>query len=252
MARKITWKIWLIENKLTKNVKNDYIAEVSTSGNTLRNEDIAQSIITGRRELRYETILSILSERDDMVGDSLLAGSSFQDKNFHYKPRIAGAWIGSNSTFNAGEHKITVDTTPTIVYRKRLDEEVAVEVLGVKTDGGANIGLVTDLTTGKTDGTITPSGDIVITGDKMKIAPDDEEGLGIFFIDAAGTEIPLDHPMSENNPKKILCRVPASLTDGEYTLKIITRYAGSGTLLKETRTIVYTTPLTVGDISGNS
>ena len=35
------WKIWLRLNLLTKDVDNDYVAEVSTVGNTVRNEDIA-------------------------------------------------------------------------------------------------------------------------------------------------------------------------------------------------------------------
>jgi hypothetical protein len=67
-------------------------------------------------------------------------------------------------------------------------KEVGVEVLGVK-DGGAYIGLVTDTATGLTDGTITPGDDILIEGDKLRIAPDDD-GLGVFFIDAAGMAIP--------------------------------------------------------------
>lgn len=67
-------------------------------------------------------------------------------------------------------------------------------------------------------------GDVIITGKKIKIAPAGEEGLGVFFVTEDGTEIPLDHPMTENNPKKIICRLPPDVTDGIYTLKIVTRY----------------------------
>ncbi|MDR0698834.1 MAG: DUF4469 domain-containing protein [Tannerella sp.] len=251
MVKIYSWKVWLIFNSLTKSVKNDYIAEVSTSGRTLRNEDIAQIIVKGRSELRYETILSILNERDAAVAEALLGGSSVQDGNIHITPRVTGSWIGSDPLFNAKEHKLTFDAVPTVTLRKSLDEEVSVEVLGKKTDGGAIIGLVTDLLTGKTDGTITPGGDIIIKGEKIKIAPEttpgDEESLGVFFVDANDNEITLDYPMSENTPKKILCRVPTMLVDGEYTLKIVTRYAAGGSLLKESRTIVYELPLIVGE-----
>jgi hypothetical protein len=256
MSKMYSWKVWLILNSLTKNVKNDYIAEVSTSGRTLRNEDIAQIIVKGRSELRYETILSILNERDTAVAEALLGGSSIQDSNIHITPRITGSWIGADPLFNAKEHKITFDAVPTVSLRKSLDEEVGVEVLGKKTDGGAIIGLVTDLLTGKTDGTITPGGDIIIKGEKIKIAPEttpgNEEGLGVFFIDVNGNEITLDYPMSENTPKKILCRVPAILVDGEYTLKIVTRFVSGNTLLKEPRTIVYELPLRVGEPESES
>ena len=46
MANTKFWKVWLKPNLLTKDVDNDYIAEVSTSKQTLRNEDIAQRIVT--------------------------------------------------------------------------------------------------------------------------------------------------------------------------------------------------------------
>lgn len=46
MATTKFWKVWLKPNLLTKDVDNDYIAEVSTSKQTLRNEDIAQRIVT--------------------------------------------------------------------------------------------------------------------------------------------------------------------------------------------------------------
>ena len=39
------WKIWLRLNLLTKDVDNDYTAEVSTMKNTFRNEDIARAIV---------------------------------------------------------------------------------------------------------------------------------------------------------------------------------------------------------------
>lgn len=46
MATTKYWKVWLKPNLLTKDVDNDYIAEVSTSKQTLRNEDIAERIVT--------------------------------------------------------------------------------------------------------------------------------------------------------------------------------------------------------------
>jgi hypothetical protein len=36
MAKNYLWKVWLKLNLLTKEVENDYVAEVSTRGRTLR------------------------------------------------------------------------------------------------------------------------------------------------------------------------------------------------------------------------
>ena len=244
MAKKYFWKIWLRLNTLTKNVDNDYIAEVSTVGNTLRNEDIARLIVKERSELRYETILSILNERDAVERDALLNGSSVQSGNTHLMPRVLGNWIGADPVFDPKAHKITLDATQTVEMRRAL-EDVGVEVLGRKIDGGAIIGLVTDVLTGKTDGTISVGGDIIITGDKIKIAPAGEDGLGVFFVNPDGMDIPLDHPATENNPKKIICRLPVNIMEGEvYTLKIVTRCSSGSKLLNKPRTILYELPLT--------
>jgi hypothetical protein len=122
-------------------------------------------------------------------------------------------------------------------------EDVGVEVLGEK-NSGAFIGLVTDLSTGKTDGTITPDEDLAVSGDKIKIALEDEEGLGIFFTGADGAKHPVTHRLAENQLKKLLFRVPA-LADGAYTLKVVTRFSNSTTLVKEPRAITYELPLKV-------
>jgi hypothetical protein len=104
-------------------------------------------------------------------------------------------------------------------------------------------GLVTDISTGKTDGTITPGEDIIATGDKVKTAPEGEEGLGVFFVDANGVEYPLTYKMTENIPKKIVFRVPA-LSACVYTLKVVTRYSSSSAPLRQPRSITCEFPLT--------
>ncbi len=55
------WKVWLRPNLLTKDVGNDYTAEVSTVGKTLRNENIAQRIIDEGSEIKYDILLSIIN-----------------------------------------------------------------------------------------------------------------------------------------------------------------------------------------------
>jgi hypothetical protein len=242
-AKKYFWKIWLRLNTLTKKADNDYIAEVSTTGNTLRNEDIARHIVKERSEYRYESILSIFHERDKMVREAILNGSSVQDGNVHLTPRVIGNFLGSDPVYNPKEHKITCDATLTADFRKALNEEVGVELLGKKVDGGAVIGLVTDVATGKTDGTITHMGDVIITGEKIKVAPDKDDTLGAFLVDSDGNEVRFDTPFAINGPKRIVCRTP-DVPKGTYTLKIVTQYAGSD-LLKQPRTIVYELPVNV-------
>jgi hypothetical protein len=122
-------------------------------------------------------------------------------------------------------------------------ETVGVEVLGER-EGTGYISLVTDISTGKTDGSITPDEDLLIAGDKLKVAPDDEAGLGVFFVDAQGADHPVTHRLTENLPSKLIVRVPA-LVPGAYTLKVVTRFSNSKVLLQEPRAITYPLPLAV-------
>ena len=240
--KRFFWKIWLRLNLLTKEVDNDYTAEVSTVGNTKRNEDIARAILEEGSELKFDTLLDILNRRDGVEKRMLQQGNSVQNANVRLAPRVSGSWVGSTANFDPAVHKITIDATITNEMRTVL-EEVGVEVLGVK-NSGAIIGLVTDTVTGKTDGSITINDDILIEGDKLKIAPEDEVGLGVFFVTNTGVEIPVTRRLTQNDPKKIIARVPKLLA-GEYTLKIITRFSTSSTLLNEPRTIEYERKLTV-------
>jgi hypothetical protein len=244
MAKKYTWKVWLLPNMMTKDAPNDYIADVSTAGETRRNADIAQAIKNEGSDLQIETLIDVLNRADRWKRRYLLEGSSVQDGNVHIAPRVTGSWEGAEPRSDTGKHKITVDAIPTAGLRKTLEEEVGIEALGRKIDGGAVIGLVTDVATGRNDGAITPDGDLIITGAKIKVDPAGGDGLGIFFVDGGGAETPVAHPLAQNGPKKIVCRTPA-LAAGRYTLKIVTRYSNGATLLKTPRTIIYEMPLTV-------
>lgn len=236
------WKIWLKLNVLTKDVDNDYIAEVSTVGNTKRNEDIAKEIVEGGSEIKYDTLLNVLNRRDRIERRMIQQGNSVQTGNVRLSPRVTGNWIGANAKYDGNVHKMTVDATITAEMREAL-AAVGVEILGVKADG-AFIGLVTDTATGLSDGSVTPGDDILIEGDKLKIVPEDEAGLGVFFVDASGESIPVTRRLTQNDPKKILARVPA-LPAGEYTLRVVTRYSSSSSLVNEARIIEYPKKLVV-------
>lgn len=239
--KKYYWKVWLRPNLLTKEVDNDYVAEVSTVGKTLRNADIARLFIESGSELQYETLLDILDRSDRIRREKLQEGCCVQTGICHLSPRVAGTWPGAAAAYNPATHKITLDIIPTAEMRTALTD-VGIETLGVR-EGGAYIGLVTDVTTGQTDGTLTPNGQIIIAGDKIKIEPaTGAAGEGVFLTD--GTNDYPVKPLAVNHPKEIIALAP-SLPAGTYTLYIVTRYAGGATLLKEPRRITCATPLTI-------
>ena len=59
---------------MTKDVDNDYYAEVSTEKNTLRNEDIARKIVEEGSEIKYDTLLSVINQHDRIIRTALQQG----------------------------------------------------------------------------------------------------------------------------------------------------------------------------------
>ena len=90
MATTKYWKVWLTPNLLTKDIDNDYIAEVSTSKQTLRNEDIAQRIVDEGSEIKYDTLLSIINQHDRIIREAVCDGYSVLTGVGQYSPRVTG------------------------------------------------------------------------------------------------------------------------------------------------------------------
>ena len=232
MANEYYWKVWLRPNLLTKDDDNDYVAEVLTQKDTLHNENIANAIIKEGSEIKYDTLLSIIKQRDRIVREHLMMGYSLLTEVCQYTPRITGPWGGETAKFDPAIHKLTL------------------EVLGAKSEVG-RIGMVTDTFTGLSNGSITPNEDILIEGDRIRINGADSS-VGIFFVSEDGEKVtPVTRRLTQNDPSRIIARVPA-LTDGKYRLRIVTQFSKGVTLLKSPRTIEYKLPLTVGAGGGDS
>ena len=244
MATTKFWKVWLKPNLLTKDIDNDYVAEVSTSKQTLRNEDIAQRIVDEGSEIKYDTLLSIINQHDRIIREAVCDGYSVLTGVGQYSPRVTGSWLGKSANFDPSVNKLTLDMVLSKEMRDAL-ATVGVEVLGVKEGGGAAIGLVTDTLTEATDGTITPGEDILIEGAKIKIAGDPDL-CGVYFVGADPENIyKVDRRLTQNDPSRIIARVPATITPGSYTLRIVTQFSHASMLLKEPRTLEYELPLVV-------
>lgn len=243
MANEYYWKVWLRPNLLTKDDDNDYIAEVLTQKDTLRNENIANAIIKEGSEIKYDTLLSIIKQRDRIVREHLMLGYSVLTDVCQFTPRVTGKWDGETAKYDPAIHKLTLDIVPSDLMRANLGQ-VGIEVLGKKGDVG-RIGTVIDTLTGLANGHITPNEDIQIDGDRIRINGSDSS-VGIFFVSEDGkTVTPVTRRLTLNAPSRIIARVPA-LADGNYTLRIVTQYTQGTTLLKTPRTIEYGRSLVVG------
>ena len=237
MAKEHQWDVYLRPNYLTVDDLNDCVAEVLTRLQTQHNEEIAAKIATKTGQDK-NSVLAILNQRDEEVKNCLLDGKSFSDSLVQISPRVTGVWASAKSPFDSSVHKRTADLTLTQEFRSAL-EAVGVRVLGTKASG-AEIALVTDASTGKTDGTITAGDDIVLDGEKIKIQDEADETQGVFFIDSDGKEHRVTRRLTVNKPAQVIARVPSDVPAGEVKIVVRTKFTGSGsTQLKVAREIEY-------------
>lgn len=103
------WKVWLRLNLLTADVDNDYIAEVSTTKTTLHYEELARRIVAEGSEIKYDTLLSILSQRDRIVRQALQEGLQRARRCVSVHPphhrHVKTLWHSTSHTGVCASHK---------------------------------------------------------------------------------------------------------------------------------------------------
>ena len=95
-----------------------------------------------------------------------------------------------------------------------------------------------DLTTGKTDGTVTPGGMVEVTGSKIKCLNADGSGIGHFRLYNESESPEEVKVLGVNDPSKIIFIFPTGLLAGNYRLEIETYFSNTSTMLKNPRTLV--------------
>ena len=249
MAKKsYKWFFDLEENVLTKDVTNDYTAQVRT----LLSKDIAAlaaEIVKERTEYREDTVVNIANLLFQKIREEVAACNIVVTPAAIFQPVIQGAFIGKDGVFNTAKNKCTVSITPSDAMRTELEAVVPEFSGNVRDMGGARIGLVTDSATKRTDGFMTPGNTIDITGKKIRCVNADGSGLGVVrFVNAeTDAEAAVITSLSINDPKRLMLVVPTSLAEGTYRLEVETYYSSASTLLKSPRTLVYE-PLYIGEV----
>ena len=231
------WDIWQRANTLTPDNDRDCIAEVKQPHGTRGNEDIADKIVKERSEYRRDTILTILKMRDQAVKEFIEEGDSFRDGLIQLSPRVTGVWETEDAPFDPQVHRRTLDMTMTADLRATL-EEIGVNNLGKK-EATSKISSVTNSATGLKDGTAPIGDDLIIEGDKIKIADETDSEQGVFFIDSEGKEHRVNRRLTDNKPSRLTARVPADIAEGDLQLIIRTKFSGGGTPLKDVRFLKY-------------
>ena len=220
---------------LTTDDTTDCAGKVKTTSAGLNM--IAKRVIKNGTEYTEKAVISLFGLSEQAIRELVCEGYTVTTENAIYMPTVTGKFDATGA-YDASVNSFTCAINPTKTFKAELAEVTPVFSGNILTSGGARISIITDSYTGKTDGTITPSQNITVTGVKIKCVNSDGSSIGtVAFLDSetlatAATVTSL----TVNDPSKLIFICPA-LDAGTYILRITTYYTGGSSLLKNPRVI---------------
>ena len=249
LTKTYEWEFDLEEYTMTTDVSEDYIARMKT-GKTAEEEDLIKDIVLERTDIRPETLRMCNQLMADKIIQRLCEGHIVSTQTATYVPSITGVFMGSTGTVDAAKNLCIVNISIANDLRKAL-KNVKPQFSGlVRTMGGARISLVRDVTTKKTDGTITSGQMLDVTGNKIRCLNADGSDLGVIRFLNADTRAEVATveaaKVGMNDPSRLMFNAP-TLVEGAYILQIETYFSNAAVLLKQPRLIEYPMTLYVGE-----
>ena len=236
---KNTLKAWLRDNPLTSD-PSDFVGVPASVGSVSIAEIVAELKKEGM-EIKEETVIDIVSRFNRKSTELVLQGYVVNTGLVIMRPAIKGAF--RDRTWDKDKHSVYVNVNQGAELRKAISQ-TKVEFLGEQSSPMAIFG-ITDLSTGKTDGTLTKGKNAEIKGTYLKVAGTHaDNGVYLTNIDTkAKTKL---EDIVINEPSRLLVLIPASLPAGNYELSITTQFSNtSKVFLKTPRTEVLNTPVVI-------
>lgn len=231
---KKTLKAWIRKNQLTED-PNDYMASVVVNGSIGINA-IVDELENEGMEIKRETVVDIISRFNRKAADMVLSGYNVNTGLVYMRPVIKGVFY--DKTWNPETNPVYIAINQGLDLRNAVAETV-VEILGEQADP-LEIISITDNTTGKTDGTLTPGRNAELKGSYLKITGDHPD-CGITFRNTSTQAVTklASGDIVLNEPSRLLILVPATLAKGEYELMLTTQFTSGNITLKTPRTVTF-------------
>jgi hypothetical protein len=234
-----TIRVLLYHNYLN-NTQGKYVARIKADRSIDLEEVVAAAINRGGATLPHDTLIEAYRCITKEIIYQVLDGFTVNTGFFTITLMVRGTYNGPNEPVE--KTKVRFVITP-LAWVSKLIDKVTVEILGLA-EIDAYIAEVFDNHTGLTDTTLSPDGDLIIQGYKVKVLGDDPT-CGVAFVDTAtGTAYPVTERIAENTPSRLIVRIPP-LNTGTYHLRITTQYTSGNKFLKEPRITTYPVDLEV-------
>lgn len=235
----IILKAWLHRNHLTKE-PNTYLASIHING-SVNLEGIIDELQKEGLELKRETALDVITRFQRKAAELVVSGYNVNTGMVHMRPVVKGVFYGSE--WDPEKQPLYVAINEDAELREAI-AKVKLEILG-EHPNYIDILSVTDMSTGKQDGTLTKGHAAELKGSYLKIVGDDPS-CGVTFTELttrAVTKLSASEIIA-NEPSKLFILVPHTLPSGQYELALTTQFSRGNDSLKHPRTGVFE-PLTI-------
>ena len=226
-------RVKLYPNYLPNAGQGTFIARTD-SDKTVNVKDICTIMVTrtgfdGNVDTLYDYVMQFLDEVAYQVCDGFMTNLEY----FTIHPNVGGVFHNKNEAHDHEKHPITF-RFGALAKLRTLVKNIDVELVGVA-DTNGYIMEFTDVTTEAVNEAVTPMGQFVITGYKLKVAGDHPD-VGVYFEMVGGPAKLKTGNLAENSMSKLIGVVPAG-PGGNYKIVIKTQYSGGGKFLKDLRVI---------------
>jgi hypothetical protein len=224
-------------------VSGEYIARTDDEASLDIEQVCAALKNRGGSTAQYDDLVEHVRQFFNEAAYQLCDGFSVNTGYFSVHPRIGGTFSAASEGHTEHGHPINFSFRTRQPLRD-LTKYIEVFIEGVAAVQGF-IDEVIDVDPGAVNETLTPGGQFVVTGHKIKVAGTDP-GVGLYFVpQGGGSPVKVTTPLAENSTSKIIGIIPA-LGAGGYTVEVRTQFSSGSTLLKEVRVVRFETVLTVG------
>lgn len=243
-------------NELTPDVDNDYTVKVHTQSTPLTQDDLADSVAArlGEEPSRVRSILQVFMEE---VSLAVASGYCLSTDAFYARPVASG--VVTDDELSQAVNRDEVKVRATFRQGPAVEEALQKAKLHFFLQPAATGPYIAGMTSAFTQATTRvplpmEGGDMaVVTGDGLKLVGDDPAvGITLTSVSNPGTTFFIPpSKVSPNTPKKLQFTLPAGVTEGQWTVKVCTQYAGGGNITKEPRSFTLSHPITVGETTGS-
>ncbi|MDX5431111.1 MAG: DUF4469 domain-containing protein [Bacteroidota bacterium] len=207
-------RYYLLDNPLTAD-PDDCRAQVLAEGSKSMEDVIDLAMKRGSLVTRPD-MAAVVELLFDVMTDLIADGYLLHTPLCTVRPTIKGAFANDEAPFDKTLHEVVPSLIAGSLLKKKMLEVVPERITGRKPQPMP--GKLFDQTSGAKNGEITPGGMALLKGEKLSWDLSDTV-QGLFFIDSSGAATQVS-AILEAGSTKISFQIPASLTQGSYSLQL--------------------------------